>query len=146
MTSLKQRIARWLDPPLPEAVPVSSALVASTAKVVTQPEDPPEFRRHYVTVVTTPSGRRFKVDVERYTGRFAGRSDGLGQVTQRGGKSIYFSIRRIADEIIDPELYPLVRDAVDEALRLDEQFMETPPREFTDSDGQRWIRVGNWAR
>lgn len=97
-------------------------------------EDRPEFKRTYITTV----GDGFRIEVSLRTWAY-GRMDS-SMLYQKNGKWISFEVKAVADKIIDRELYPLVQSAVDEILRLDKEYMDSKPSEFTDDTGSIWRR------
>lgn len=100
-------------------------------------EDRPKFARTYTASV----GDGFKVIVTMKTYTF-GRSD-WSELRQSDNRYIVFDAKRVADKIIDRELYPLVQAAVNKILEMDKQFLATHPDEYTDDTGAQWRRVLN---
>lgn len=98
------------------------------------PQDPPAFEREYSEQITPDVA----VIVKMKTYAF-GRSDLYAELKQADGKYVFFSIHRVAEKIIQPELVPLVERSVQKILAMDRAYMETPTREFTDTNGTRWV-------
>lgn len=115
--------------------PKSQTQYEGNISVTDMHPEPPEFRRKYKTVV----GDGFVVEVELRSWSL-GRLDS-STLTQKNGKYIFFDADRVADKIIDRELYPLVQAAVDEILILDRKFIASNPSEFTDEKGAVWRKV-----
>lgn len=105
-------------------------------RIVLKPEEIPEFERVYTITV----GDGFKIEVGLITYSFSERCD-HATVTQKDGRSISFDAHKVADKIIDRDLYPLVQGAVDRILALDKGFIDSKPSEFIDEKGTRWRRV-----
>jgi hypothetical protein len=100
--------------------------------------DPPELRRKYRATV----GDGFVIEVQRESSRFSGRRDRYSTLTQPDRRYVLFDSEKVADKIIDRELYPLVQPVVDRMLELDAAYMASPAaKEFTDTNGVRWRQV-----
>jgi hypothetical protein len=106
--------------------------------VTSEPEDVPEFKRIYTAAV--PGGFTVEVTLKSWYYSYGGlKVSAMGQVTQSNGPWILFEPERVADKIIDRELYPHVQAVVDEAYRLDKAWRA--PSEFTDQRGHVWRRL-----
>lgn len=117
-------------PPKVEAPRAPSAITVSDKR-----EDRPKFRRTYKAAL--PAGRTIEVTAHSgYGGRYYG-----GELTQPSGRWVLFDPERVADKILDPELVPLIMSLSREMLQMDDEFMASKPREFTDENGQRWVRA-----
>ena len=64
----------------------------------------------------------------------------MATLEQTDGRYIHFPINRIAQYVIQADLIPAIEQAVQEILAMDKAFIESKPREFTDTKGVRWIR------
>jgi hypothetical protein len=98
-------------------------------------DDPPEFPRTYTALAT--SG--VVVIIKSWQSRF----DFLyqsGELMQPDGKSVTFTPDKIADEIIDSDLLPSVKEIVKQILKIDAAFRKTKPSEFIDDKGVTWVR------
>ena len=96
---------------------------------------PPEFKREYRKSLS--DGRMITITMRSWL--FGGRRSN-GELTQANGRWVLFDIDRIADKIIDPQLVPLVEEAVRQIVAIDNEYMKSSPSEFTDSKGQHWVR------
>ncbi len=97
-------------------------------------QDAPEFKRLY----TGKLDERARIKIDCHT--FMRSRMFSGELTQPNGRWILFDPEAIADKIIDPLLVPLVQGFVDQALKLDREFLASDPVEFTDENGRRWRR------
>lgn len=94
------------------------------------------FERIYA--VTVGDGFKIRVRMKWFCG--GRRNDYSSTVTQRDGKQIGFDLHSVADKIIDRDLYPLVQDAADAIIAMDREIEQNPPRRFTDTHGNTWVR------
>jgi hypothetical protein len=146
-------LAYWLVGQAPKTPARTEPLEATTSAttpiavipivVTPSPEAPPEFERKYaVSVGAHLKGGPFAVVITCWTTRSAslGRLT-RGDLTQASGSRIDFDPKRVADRIIDRDLYPIVQAAVDDILANDAAFVASNPAEYTDSNGATWRRV-----
>ncbi len=102
--------------------------------------DRPEMKRRYTAPLT--NGRSVEVTFKT-SWSYRAERDSTGILNQPGGKWLLFRIDSIADQILDPELVPLVEKYVKEMIALDKEYMASGPTEYIDKDGVKWTKVQN---
>lgn len=98
--------------------------------------DQPEFRRTYSARLDS----RATIKINART-RWGNDRTLYGELTQPNGSGVFFDPDRIADKILDPLLVPIVEKYCQEIKRMDEDFISSKPKEFTDKNGTTWKRA-----
>lgn len=98
-------------------------------------EAKPQFAREYAVAIS----RDVKLEVTIKWFLF-GDTMKSGILTQTGGRWVVFDPERPADKILDRELLPEIQDRCAEILRLDKEWRANKPPEFTDENGNRWVK------
>jgi hypothetical protein len=117
--------------PAPTPAPIQTEGI----QIIDGPNDKPKFARTYIAAV----GNGFTIKIKRYDSTY--RRFDMSELDQVGGKWILFDADRVADKIIDRDLYPLVQAKVDAILALDKAYIDSKPDEFTDESGVTWRKV-----
>ena len=97
-------------------------------------EERPRFRRSYRAQVNN----RVSIECEAQT--FLGSRSWSGELRQNGGKVVWFEPTRVADQILDPVLVPLIEARCEEMFSLDREYMRSGLRQFVDESGTTWSR------
>jgi len=98
----------------------------------------PEMKRTYKAPLS--NGRSMEIEF-RTTYWNSGRRDTSAMIFQADrSKYLFFRTEAVADEILDPELVPQVQKYLLEMFRLDQEFLNSDPKEYTDSKGIKWTR------
>jgi hypothetical protein len=101
------------------------------------PEEPPEFKRLYRVKLD----QRASMTVTARTSSILGRRDYSGELTQPGGRWVWFDPERVADKILDPALVPLIEQWVGEIIRLDKEWLGSGRDVYIDNRGGVWRRA-----
>lgn len=105
-------------------------------KVVDRRANNPEFKREYSTALLD----RGTIEITMETSSYSSSRRSSGMLRQKDGAYLFFNPEKVADQIIDPILTPLVQIASNTILAMDKEFMDSKPNTFTDESGAKWCR------
>jgi hypothetical protein len=131
------------DPPLVLTdIPVTIENT-SHIQIVDDTKSPPhEQRRKYIANLTDNRS----MEVERFNGGYTTRTTNImlyESADEYGIKRKWLIIHmdRIPANLLHPEIVPLIKAHYKEIVDLDEEWVKNGLKEFTDKNGNKWVKV-----
>lgn len=124
------RRKKSVDKPVVDQIPLPEVITTDL-----RDSNSPEMKRRYTVQLT--KGRWMEAE---FRTQWNGKRDYSTFVYQSNSKWLLIRFDGIADQVLDPELVPLIEKYKTEMFRLDAEFIEIIPTEYTDKNGTTWLR------
>lgn len=114
--------------------------VDKTGILIREDNERPKLKRIYVKHLDG-NFKGFRIDLTReYRSSYSNERDGYGTITQPDGKWVLVSMGRVAHEILNAELAPIIEEVLGQMAAIDQEWVRSNPTEWTDDRGVTWVR------
>lgn len=113
--------------------------VDKTGILIREDNERPKMKRIYVHHLDGQF-KGFRIDLQREY-NYSNERDGYGMVTQPDGKWILVNLNRVAQDILNPDLAPIIEEILTRMAALDREWISSNPTEWTDNKGVTWVRT-----